>query len=506
MKCRKKRIAPLLPLFILVILTAGCAQAATAASHAPAQVAETTATRAGAGTPASFLPGPAETNQQAYVDPNGWFSVDIPVGWKSKSMNVFSGKDGFFETGYMPEMTFMQSSVNVCQWLANIESKSVYSVQAPTKLSEKAGNCTLTTLPGISPAVVQAIVENPDADYEHRFLYIKTNVEYFDQLINTFVWLRPVDQHREPAYQVIPLRPADASFWENTVSMPSELSVTEYALPEEAQDESPSKTIFSEFIPADAPRMEKAGNSADTSSEEAATDHQLIDYGYKLITDATGKIPDQLYKDGTLLFENVDKVSQVYTFSTSSKPIVAFVVRTDKEEWNSYLVQNDVITEWGLGWNDPPLAPILNKGQLLWVRATEDFHVQVQTSSREVVFTFATYFGADLPVKGFHSWDDHWVLEVSNFIIQDGEILNEKFGFEEAFDWQLINGRPLYFFRQGSRAGISYDGQFLSTYYDDVVHGFCCGLTLNNPVGDESNVYFFAKRDDIWYYVTVKVD
>ncbi len=63
-------------------------------------------------------------------------------------------------------------------------------------------------------------------------------------------------------------------------------------------------------------------------------------------------------------------------------------------------------------------------------------------------------------------------MDMNHFLIQDGEILNEKFGLDEAFDWQLIEDKPFYFFRKGSRVGISYDGQFLSLYYDDIPYGW----------------------------------
>lgn len=93
---------------------------------------------------------------------------------------------------------------------------------------------------------------------------------------------------------------------------------------------------------------------------------------------------------------------------------------------------------------------------------------------------------------------------MSNFVVQDGNILNEKYNFEEVFDWFLIKENPFSFFRKGTRVGFSYDGQFFSTYYHEVIHGYCCGLMLNNPSLKDDVLRFFGKRDGIWYCVVLE--
>ncbi len=113
-------------------------------------------------------------------------------------------------------------------------------------------------------------------------------------------------------------------------------------------------------------------------------------------------------------------------------------------------------------------APVLYQGEPLWVRAMQGAHLQVQKSTQEVVFDFASYFGATLEMDKFVGWDGHWILEAGGFVVQDGEILNRKFDFQEVHDWGLVNGHPLYFFRKGQRVGISYNDQFLPVYYHEV--------------------------------------
>jgi hypothetical protein len=145
-------------------------------------------------------------------------------------------------------------------------------------------------------------------------------------------------------------------------------------------------------------------------------------------------------------------------------------------------------------------------GDLLMLGLGDHTDVQLRNGRHDLVFSFATYFGAQLPIKRFLAWNDHWILAVSDFVIQDGEILNAKFEFEEVFDWYAIDDKPFYFFRKGPRVGFSYDGQFFPDYYHEIVHGYCCSLALNNPRMIENTVRFFAKRDGLWYYVVVDIN
>ncbi len=504
--------------FLAVTLAACAPVAAPAQNETPVPVATFTPP-----SPTTTLLAPDPTainapvapnfNQQVYLDPDGWFSVNLPITWKPESVNIYSGENGFFEASYLPKMMFMQQPVNVCQWLANVDSKSTYFVTLNFDTRSEPWNnlpdtCTLTTLPGIVPATIQIVIENPQADYEHRFLTIKSDAGHFLGITGTFLWLRPVGSSQEPVLQLPPIRPEDASFWKEAASLSPRFSIQEYVLPPEAQNLSPFRETFS--IPADAPWVKsQTENNAGGDNTEIPVNERLKPYGYELIIDPTGKMPAQLYKDGNLLFTfpfvHVSQVFGVYTIPSVTKPIVAFVVRSvENQQFMGYLVQNNSVIEWD-GFNDPRFAPVSYKGELLWVRAAENSYIQVQTSQRDIIFPFATHYETHLPVNRFRSWNDHWVLEIDGFfdgfLVEDGEIINEKFGFEEAFGWQLVKDKPFYFFRKGSRVGVSYDGNFMSLDYDEIAHGL-----FNDHIGDGNRVPFFGKRDGTWFYVILEAN
>lgn len=466
----------------------------------------------------SISPVATKPDEQVYIDPDGWYSVFIPADWKNNEIEgSFSGENGFFETGYLPEMMYMQHPANICHWLANIDSKSTYEIIAPTNLSSIARSCQLRSLPGITPPIAQEIIENPTAEYEQRFFYIKTDKEHYEEIIGTFTWLRPVDRYEESSFYPMPLRPEDASFWENASPIPAGFSVKEYVLPPEAQTANPSRTGFLKFIPQDAVQEERKPGTVVFAKTWDDINEKIKPFGYEFRA-ASPVYLRQLFKDGILLIDNIYNTPEIGVFSTLEGERIAFIVHSLKDfnlgryaDKNvvRYLVQNDSITIWedGPGHHlDPERPPIVRKGEFLWMQVAEYKHVEVINSHRDVLFSFVTYFGARLPIGHFGAWNDHWFLQIGNFVIQEGEILNEKFGFEETFDWRLINDKPFYFFRKGQRVGISYDGQFLPIYYHDVIHGYCCSLALHNPHGDENSIRFFGRRDGIWNYVIVEVE
>lgn len=114
-----------------------------------------------------------------------------------------------------------------------------------------------------------------------------------------------------------------------------------------------------------------------------------------------------------------------------------------------------------------------------------------------------------LPLQGLWSYEGHWVLEVlyaegeawEGRLYQDGLLLNESLEYQEAFGFQLLAGKPFYFFQDESGLGYSYDGEETGLPYDEIPHYGCCSASLLNPVQAENMVAFYAYTGDDWYYV-----
>ena len=168
--------------------------------------------------PDSYLsPVPSNPNQQVYVDPEGWYSIYFPADMKpTDKPNSFLGPDGFFETGYLPELGYMSRAIMVCAWLANVELKPEEST-IEWYLSDRdpsSSRCSvLTKENGLSTEY--KIFENPAADSEHRFVYVKI-VKYpagNNKAMASLVWLKPIHMTKFESI-LAPVSPEEISLWE----------------------------------------------------------------------------------------------------------------------------------------------------------------------------------------------------------------------------------------------------------------------------------------------------
>ncbi len=148
--------------------------------------------------------------------------------------------------------------------------------------------------------------------------------------------------------------------------------------------------------------------------------------------------------------------------------------------------------------------------------------VHITQDGREIYSVSAGDASPINNLRSLYGYNGHWVLEFAYItntasadggisseavgqIVFDGELLNEEYGYEEAFGFQLLNNKPFYFFKQGNRIGISYDGQDAILGYTLIPHYACCSAGELNPIFSRNMVSFFAQRDGSWYYVEIGV-
>ena len=455
-------------------------------------------------------------DQRVYVDPEGWYAVNFPAYLEpTERENYFAKDNRFMETGYLPELGSMSNVRNVCAWLANIvEGTPENFVHDWTHTS---ANCAFQTRPGILRQIKYEIYENPGADEAHRFVYVKTGWLSPNEVPGCsfradFSWLKPIDENR-PVSRLTDMDAEEIDEWAATAPFLNNVTLHEYALP---PGSNPYKEMLISTLPEEAlPDWARKDDSrAETENLETApaAGVTLETLGYELKSEITQiksgpYLRKQLYRDGRLLFDYVFDVSEVYSFSTEEGPLTVFVVTTRglNREQNSFLILNDAILGWRSSHQDPPFGPVLYQGELLWLKANEGWHgVDVVKSNGDVVFSFFVAGEPMYSTKNFLVWNDHWIWATRNFLVQDGEILNGKLGFQEIFEWRLVENKPAYLFRKDGRVGFSYDGKILPLAYQNVARDLCCGYAVNNPWIGDTRAHFFAEREGVWYYVVLK--
>ena len=124
-------------------------------------------------------------------------------------------------------------------------------------------------------------------------------------------------------------------------------------------------------------------------------------------------------------------------------------------------------------------------------------------------------------LRGLWTYADHWALETAYVkthqtgneidsqatgqISLDGHLLNKQLGYQEAFGFQTMHSKPFYFYKQGGKIGISYDGVEIPLGYAEVLHYGCCSAATLNPRVAQNMVAFFARKGSMWYYVEIGV-
>ncbi|MCB2213940.1 hypothetical protein KQH50_00955 [bacterium] len=99
--------------------------------------------------------------------------------------------------------------------------------------------------------------------------------------------------------------------------------------------------------------------------------------------------------------------------------------------------------------------------------------------------------------------DDSDYLQSRGIVYRDGVNLNDLYGFDEIFGYQILAGKPFFFYKLDGKIHLSYDGQDLPVWYDNVWHHYCCSAGALNPTQAPNWVGFWGERDGIQYYTEI---
>jgi len=114
-----------------------------------------------------------------------------------------------------------------------------------------------------------------------------------------------------------------------------------------------------------------------------------------------------------------------------------------------------------------------------------------------------------LPLQSLWTFDGHWALEIlladgeiwQGQLYQDGDLINDLKSYQDVFDFQLLAGKPFFFFQKEDNLGYSYDGQEFILPYDQILHFGCCSASTLNPIPAQDMVAFYALTGEQWFYV-----
>ena len=132
----------------------------------------------------------------------------------------------------------------------------------------------------------------------------------------------------------------------------------------------------------------------------------------------------------------------------------------------------------------------------------------------KMIFRSNDWYPAPIEVlRGLWVSGTHWTLEIAGVsrvygdptgqLYLDGVLLNQKYGYQEMFGYQLLDNKPFYFYKKDGHIHLSYAGQDLPLVYDQVPHYGCCSNGELNPRSGPNWLNFWARRGTQWFYVQI---
>jgi hypothetical protein len=442
-----------------------------------------------------------------YTSPNLGVTVSYPAAWKANGTDRFAGADGFFEMQMAPSMVPMTVAQACEQEAAHAERYGTQPRITQGELVRGLPTCLIlsSTDPtqGKTAAMMIAI---PGSGVPVIFFTLRTDPLHFD-LIGKTLKLPNLATIPEPSPtpspEPISLTPAvpPASI-PAVVTTLGALTVEEYPVVSGEVD-TPSHLEFNQRIPEAvfAKRSAWRGYELERLAQANAA---LAPFGYALR--AAGSQAYDLMGPSPNGPAIIDEVSDFWPPSATAKDF-ALIVAFAGSQGKTHLVRSGSITEWDSDAHRY-IRPVLAGERLIAVSAsTNNPGRHDVTADGQIVYTHYSdrLMSVEEPVKGLSTWDGHWVLEIEGDIIIDGQSLNRQQGYSEAFGWQLIAGKPFYFFRNSATVQISYDGQTLPQQYEQVIHYRCCEPAAFNNGSNTHMAWFYALKNGVWNYVELGV-
>ena len=429
-------------------------------------------------------------------------SIRIPPGWQQISDGVFSGADGNLKISSR-DVGFQ--GVEVFCTLESNQNSTIGEKPLLSLWNSSNGFQGCVFLPGM----VELNSENglifawyPDSAGKNSVLEIKVNSEFVWAIENglKFTGSLPIDK------PVLDLVPPECYLNQDppTQTAINGLRIEEYRLTSADCYQQLNVEAFARLTPAKA--LETASNlriQNEAYFEEIS--RQLAPFGYSIID-------KKIYQGQTPITGVLEWIGN---------PVI------NQSETEFYLPVREWMTSKSLlistrGSEEDKYSPFYSSlgyvptrtfiGDDLYIlsyneenRTDMGYSLGIQVlKNEEIIYEMIVLppNPASGPVRGLYEWDGHWILEASDLVIQDGVILNQKFGYTEMFAWKEMNGKPFYFFRQNGETIISFDGQPLPNPYQLVIHKpMCCSGGMVNMTLGNNGLAFYALRDGFWYYV-----
>lgn len=474
-----------------------------------------------------FTPHPSPTalpdNWQEWANPAPGLILRYPPHWQESEKGA-SGADGFWQVETRPYASSLYDQLTfLCVLEANDPSVNARYGESPfihrnwqgwdLQRNLWLGYGCLVTPKTASPGL-EAVLFARHPAHPNDLLILRADSVHFHGILSSLRFLQAVPEavssgyYNSPHCQETPSAPAISTY------QTAELVITEYAI---ANETCHPLTHFDGFLarvnalPVEQQSLWHEGQRA----QAQAINQQLAAFGLHL--EERPNIDPwpafDLKKETETLAENLVRLGDVSTRSDGKDFLFkAYSEEKSGSQFPVLVSQAGVRTssngEQGLEeavWaGERRISYAYSTTQLFPVGAPARVQIFVDGQPASAL-SIPTFSPAGQPINGFWGWEGHWVMEIASTLFVDGLPQNRVWGYDEIFDWHLVNGKPLFAARRADRFALVYDGQELPVTYDDIAHGdLCCqtGMFDFQPLGN--GALFYARRGGVWFLVVIK--
>ncbi len=458
-----------------------------------------------------------------YTNPVLNVTLRYPENWKieatAQKTARASGPDGFFEISTRTyTASLFDRVINLCVIEANDASLNVRYGSSPLISDWQGWDVERQTWFGYGCAVSPSGLEGDQAllfardtrpEASDQLLVLRADAAHFGGLLSSlrfiqFATLVPsTGYYDSPACKETPKVPPVST------QQVSGLVISEYAIVNAACG--PYQQIDGFQLPLMSLSVDRSAiqNRATQNRLEAAN-RALAPFGYRLVARPTSMQTFDLLKGKDTILTGFTHFSTV-SVNTAGNDFILWVQDAFNSTAPSEVRADGVraLAYWYEGFNtawvgNDLMAFDYSKEKLFPVGAPAQVDIS-RNGSKFQTIAIPQMGPAGSPVRGLWSWQNHWFMEVAGVLFQDGKVQNLPLGYDEIFDWHLVNDQPFFLMRQGKSFGAVYAGQALAVRYDDIIHGdLCCDPARYSIQNYPTGALFYALRDGVWYLVSVQ--
>ena len=460
---------------------------------------------------------PIPVTWRTFENPALNVSLRYPENWQEQTIipsgTRISGPDGFFEvTSLVQRASRFEQIETWCILEANDPSLSsrygphpdilVGNRWNPAPYSEIGNGCVI--LPS-SPAGSQAVLHRSNSLLEapHQILILRADVDHFSEIISSLKFPK-ADQLNHPGeggQHGSSLCKETPKSSHTSTRQVGDFVIHEYAIANAGCDPWPDFDAFQARVNGLKIEQKNATQSQDIESILDVSNRKLAPFDYRLVAHPVVPPNFDLFKGDELVLAGFTYFSEV-SVNAAGDDFILWVHGGQNQKDVSEVRLNSVRTLKGL---DEGFNSVWIGANLIRFGLSQD-RIEISSNDHLIqTYNVPPIGPSGTPLRRFWSWKDHWFVEVSNVMMQDGEIQNLKFGVEEIFGWQVIDDKPFFMMRKDQSYGIVYAGQALPIQYDDILHGdLCCDLNTYQIREISNGAQFYALKDGVWFLVSVQ--